>query len=136
MNTPFSKKFVTISRMRKYLVFILFPLISFAEEITFQCKYKSNDDNQPIEMNESIIYDTSKESLIVGRYKEPLQCVKDNWVMNCKGRFENENDDIQDLVTIGRKDINYRQTITLTKIDNSAETVNQFKGKCRIVESN
>ena len=122
--------------MHKYLLFILFPLVSFAEEITFQCKYKSNDDNQSIEMNESIIYDTSKESLIVGRYEEPLQCVKDNWVMHCKGRFENENDDIQDLVTIGRKDINYRQTITLTKKDNSAETVNQFKGKCRIVESN
>jgi len=136
MNTPFSKRFVTISSMRKYLIFVLFPLVSFAEEITFQCKYKSNDDNQPTEMNESIIYDTSKESLSVERYKEPLQCVKDNWVMNCKGRFENENDDIQDLVTIGRKDINYRQTITLTKKDNSAETVNQFKGKCRIVESN
>jgi len=56
--------------------------------------------------------------------------------MNCKGRFENANDDIQDLVTIGRKDINYRQTITLTKKDNSVEAVNQFKGKCRIVESN
>ena len=136
MNTPFSKRFVTISSMYKYLVFILFPLASFAEEITFQCKYKSNDDNQLTEMNESIIYDTSKESLIVGRYKEPLQCVKDNWVMNCKGRFENDNDDIQDLITIGRKDINYRQTITLTKKDNSAETINQFKGKCRIVESN
>ena len=136
MNTPFSKRFVTISSMYKYLVFILFPLASFAEEITFQCKYKSNDDNQPTELNESIIYDTSKESLIVGRYKEPLICVKDNWVMNCKGKFENENDDIQDLVTIGRKDINYRQTITLTKKDNSAETVNQFKGKCRIVDSN
>ena len=76
------------------------------------------------------------EMCIRDRYKEPLQCVKDNWVMNCKGRFENENDVIQDLVTIGRKDINYRQTITLTKIDNSAEKVNQFKGKCRIVESN
>jgi len=37
---------------------------------------------------------------------------------------------------IGRKDINYRQIITLTKKDNSVETVNQFKGKCRIVESN
>ena len=136
MNTPFLKKFVTISSMYKYLVFILVPLVSFAEEITFECKYKSNNDNQPTEMNESIIYDTSKESLIVDRYKEPLQCVKDNWVMNCKGRFENDNDDIQDLITIGRKDINYRQTITLTKKDNSAKTVNQFKGKCRIVESN
>lgn len=136
MNTPFLKKFVTISSMYKYLVFILIPLVSFAEEITFECKYKSNNDNQPTEMNESIIYDTSKESLIVDRYKEPLQCVKDNWVMNCKGRFENDNDDIQDLITIGRKDINYRQTITLTKKDNSAKTVNQFKGKCRIVESN
>ena len=136
MNTPFSKRFVTISSMHKYLVFILFPLVTYAEEITFQCKYKSNEDNPAIEMNESIIYDTSKELLIVSRYKEPLQCVKDNWVMNCKGRFENANDDIQDLVTIGRKDINYRQTITLTKKDNSAETVNQFKGKCRIVESN
>ena len=122
--------------MHKYLVFIFFPLVSFAEEITFQCKYRSNDDNQPSEINESIIYDTSKESLIVGRYKEPLQCVKDNWVMNCKGRFENENEVIQDLVTIGRKDINYRQTITLTKKDKSAETVHQFKGKCRIVENN
>ena len=122
--------------MYKYLVFILVPLVSFAEEITFECKYKSNNDNQPTEMNESIIYDTSKESLIVDRYKKPLQCVKDNWVMNCKGRFENDNDDIQDLITIGRKDINYRQTITLTKKDNSAKTVNQFKGKCRIVESN
>ena len=136
MNTPFLKKFVTISSMYKYLVFILIPLVSFAEEITFECKYKSNNDNQPTEMNESIIYDTSKESLIVDRYKEPLQCVKDNWVMNCKGRFENDNDDIQDLITIGRKDINYRQTITLTKKDNSSKTINQFKGKCRIVESN
>ena len=136
MNTPFLKKFVTISSMYKYLVFILVPLVSFAEEITFECKYKSNNDNQPTEMNESIIYDTSKESLIVHRYKKPLQCVKDNWVMNCKGRFENDNDDIQDLITIGRKDINYRQTITLTKKDNSAKRVNQFKGKCRIVESN
>ena len=122
--------------MRKYLVFILFPLVSFAEEITFQCKYKSNDDNQPTEMNESIIYDTSKESLSVERYKEPLKCVKDNWVMNCKGRFENENDDIQDLVTIGRKDINYRQTITIKNKDNLVETINNFSGKCRIVESN
>ena len=136
MNTPFSKKFVTISSMQKYPAFILFPFVSFAEEITFQCKYRSNDDNQPSEINESIIYDTSKESLIVGRYKEPLQCVKDNWVMNCKGRFENENEVIQDLVTIGRKDINYRQTITLTKKDKSAETDHQFKGKCRIVENN
>ena len=136
MNMPYLKRFVTIGSMHKYLVFILFPLASIAEEITFQCKYKSNDDNQPTEMNENIIYDTSKESLSVGRYKEPLQCVKDNWVMNCKGRFENENDDIQDLVTIGRKDINYRQTITLTKKNNSAETVNQFNGKCRIVENN
>ena len=67
MNTPFSKKSVIISSMHKYLVFILFPLVSFAEEITFQCKYKSNDDNPPTDMNESIIYDTSKESLIVGR---------------------------------------------------------------------
>ena len=122
--------------MHKYLVFILFPLVSFAEEITFQCKYKLEDDNLSTEINENIIYDTSKESLIVGRYKEPFQCVKDNWVMNCKGRFENENDDIQDLVTIGRKDINYRQTIKLTKKDNSSETVDQFKGKCRIVDSN
>ena len=136
MNTPFLKKFVTISSMYKYLVFILIPLVSFAEEITFECKYKSNNDNQPTEMNESIIYDTSNESLIVDRYKEPLQCVKDNWVMNCKGRFENDNEDIQDLITIGRKDINYRQTIKLTKKGNSAETVNQFKGRCRIVESN
>ena len=63
--------------MHKYLVFILFPFVSFAEEITFQCKYKSNDDNPPTEMNESIIYDTSKESLSVKRYKEPLNCVKD-----------------------------------------------------------
>ena len=136
MNIPFSKRFVTISSMHKYLVFILFPLVTYAEEITFQCKYKSNEDNPATEMSESIIYDTSKELLIVSRYKEPLQCVKDNWVMNCKGRFENANDDIQDLVTIGRKDINYRQTITLTKKDNSVETVNQFTGKCRIVESN
>lgn len=135
MNTHYSKKFVLISSMYKYLLFILIPLVGIAEEITFQCKYKSNDDNPPTEMNESIIYDPSKESLSVGRYKEPLQCVKDNWVMNCKGRFENDNENIQDLVTIGRKDINYRQIITLTKKDNSAEKVNQFKGKCRIVES-
>ena len=136
MNTLYSKKFVITSNMRKYLLVILFPLVSVAEEITFECKYKLDSDKPSKEINESIIYDTSKESLIVGRYKEPLQCVKDNWVMNCKGRFENENDDIQDLVTIGRKDINYRQTITLTKKDNSAETVDQFKGKCRIVDSN
>ena len=122
--------------MRKHLLVILFPLVSVAEEITFECKYKLDDDNLSTEINENIIYDTSKENLSVGRYKKPLQCVKDNWVMNCKGRFENDNDDIQDLITIGRKDINYRQTITLTKKDNSAETVNQFKGKCRIVESN
>jgi len=122
--------------MRKYLLVILFPLVSVAEEITFECKYKLDSDKPSKELNEKIIYDTSIESLIVGRYKEPLQCVKDNWVMNCKGRFENENESIQDLVTIGRKDINYRQTITLTKKDNSAETVNQFKGKCRIVDSN
>ena len=56
--------------MYKYLVFILIPLVSFAEEITFECKYKSNNDNQPTEMNESIIYDTSKESLIVDRYSK------------------------------------------------------------------
>ena len=135
MNMPYSKKFVIMSSIHKYLLFILFPIASFAEEITFQCKYKSDGDDPPTEMIENIIYDTSKESLIVDRYKEPLQCVKDNWVMNCKGKFENEIDDIQDLVTIGRKDINYRQTITLTKKDNSVETVNQFKGKCRIVES-
>ena len=104
--------------------------------VFFECKYKSEGDKPSTELNEKIIYDTSKESLSVKRYKDPLQCVKDNWVMNCKGRFENENDVIQDLVTIGRKDINYRQTITLTKKDNLAETVNQFKGKCRIVESN
>jgi hypothetical protein len=122
--------------MHKYLLFILFPLVSFAEEITFQCKYKLDDDNLSTEINENIIYDTSKESLIVASYKEPLQCVKDNWVMNCKGKFENDNENIQDLVSIGRKDINYRQTITLTKKDNSVETVNHFKGKCRIVESN
>ena len=136
MNTPCSKKFVITSSIRKYLMYLLFPLVSVAEEITFECKYKLDSDKPSKEMNEKIIYDTSKESLIVGRYKEPLQCVKDNWVMNCKGRFENENDDIQDLVTIGRKDINYRQTIKLTKKDNSAETVDQFKGKCRIVDSN
>ena len=136
MNTLYSKKFVITSNMRKYLLVILFPLVSVAEEITFECKYKLDSDKPSKELNEKIIYDTSKESLIVGRYKEPLQCFKDNWVMNCKGRFENENDDIQDLVTIGRKDINYRQTITLTKKDNSAETVDQFKGKCRIVDSN
>jgi hypothetical protein len=136
MNTPYSKRFVPISKMHKYLVFILFPLVSFAEEITFQCKYKSSNDNQPTEMNESIIYDTSKESLSVGRYKEPLQCVKDNWVMNCKGRFENENENIQDLITIGRKDINYRQTITIKNKDNLVEKINNFSGKCRIVESN
>jgi hypothetical protein len=122
--------------MSKYLFFILFPLVSVAEEITFQCKYKSDDDNLSTEINENIIYDTSKESLSVARYNKPLQCVKDNWVMNCKGKFENDNENIQDLVSIGRKDINYRQTITLTKKDNSAETVKQFKGKCRIVESN
>ncbi|EDZ64692.1 hypothetical protein KB13_824 [beta proteobacterium KB13] len=115
---------------------ILFPLVSVAEEITFECKYKLDSDKPSKKLNEKIIYDTSKENLSVGRYKEPLQCVKDNWVMDCKGRFENDNDDIQDLITIGRKDINYRQTITLTKKDNSAKTVNQFKGKCRIVESN
>ena len=136
MNTPCSKKFAITSNMRKYLLAILFPLVSVAEEITFECKYKFDSDKSSKELNEKIIYDSSKESLIVGRYKEPLQCVKDNWVMNCKGRFENDNDDIQDLITIGRKDINYRQTITLTKKDNSAETINQFKGKCRIVESN
>ena len=136
MNTLYSKKFVITSNTRKYLLVILFPLVSFAEEITFECKYKLDSDKPSKEINEKIIYDIFKESLIVGRYKEPLKCVKDNWVMNCKGKFENENDDIQDLVTIGRKDINYRQTITLTKKDNSAETVNQFKGKCRIVESN
>lgn len=136
MNTPCSKKFVITSSIRKYLMYLLFPLVSVAEEITFECKYKLDDDNLSTEINENIIYDTSKENLSVGRYKKPLQCVKDNWVMNCKGRFENDNDDIQDLITIGRKDINYRQTITLTKKDNSAETVNQFKGKCRIVESN
>ncbi|MDA0670999.1 MAG: hypothetical protein O3A03_06650 [Proteobacteria bacterium] len=56
--------------------------------------------------------------------------------MNCKGAYENEDDDIQDLVTLGRKDINYRQTITLTKKNNSVQTINKFKGKCRIVESN
>ena len=117
-------------------MYLLFPLVSVAEEITFECKYKLDSDKPSKKLNEKIIYDTSKENLSVGRYKEPLQCVKDNWVMNCKGRFENDNDDIQDLITIGRKDINYRQTITLTKKDNSAETVNQFKGKCRIVESN
>lgn len=122
--------------MRKYLLLILFPLKSFSEEITFQCKYKSDDDNPSTEMNENIIYDTSKESLSVERYKDPLQCVKDNWVMNCKGSYENEDDDIQDLVTLGRKDINYRQTITLTKKDNSVQTINKFKGKCRILESN
>ena len=122
--------------MHKYLLLVLFPLLSFAEEITFQCKYISDGDNSSTEMNESIIYDTSKESLSVGRYKEPLQCVKDNWVMNCKGKFENENDDIQDLITIGRKDINYRQTITLTSRDNSTEMTNHFKGRCRIIESN
>ena len=136
MNTPCSKKFVITGSMRKYLMFILFPFASIAEEITFECKYKSEGDKPSTELNEKIIYDTSKESLSVKRYKDPLQCVKDNWVMNCKGRFENEYESIQDLVTIGRKDINYRQTITLTKKDNSAETVNQFKGKCRIVESN
>ena len=136
MNTPCSKKFVITSSIRKYLMYLLFPLVSVAEEITFECKYKLDDDNLSTEINENIIYDTSKENLSVGRYKKPLQCVKDNWVMNCKGRFENDNDDIQDLITIGRKDINYRQTITLTKKDNSAKTVNQFKGKCRIVESN
>lgn len=136
MNTLYSKKFVITSNMRKYLLVILFPLVSVAEEITFECKYKLDSDKPSKELNEKIIYDTSIESLIVGRYKEPLQCVKDNWVMNCKGRFEDENDDIQDLVTIGRKDINYRQTITLTNKDDSAETVIQFKGKCRIVESN
>ena len=122
--------------MRKHLLVILFPLVSVAEEITFECKYKLDSDKPSKKLNEKIIYDTSKENLSVGRYKEPLQCVKDNWVMNCKGRFENDNDNIQDLITIGRKDINYRQTITLTKKDNSAKTVNQFKGKCRIVESN
>ena len=122
--------------MRKYLLFIPFPLVSVAEEITFECKYKSHSDKPSKELNEKIIYDTSKDSLIVGRYMEPLQCFKDNWVMNCKGRFENEDDDIKDLVTISRKDINYRQIITLTKKDNSAEKVDQFKGKCRIVESN
>lgn len=122
--------------MRKQLLVILFPLVSVAEEITFECKYKLDSDKPSKKLNEKIIYDTSKENLSVGRYKEPLQCVKDNWVMDCKGRFENDNDDIQDLITIGRKDINYRQTITLTKKDNSAKTVNQFKGKCRIVESN
>jgi hypothetical protein len=42
--------------MRKYLLLILFPLTSFSEEITFQCKYKSND-NPSTEMNENIIYD-------------------------------------------------------------------------------
>ena len=56
--------------------------------------------------------------------------------MNCKGSFENEDDNIQDLVTLGRKDINYRQTITLTKKNNSAQTINKFKGKCRIVDNN
>ena len=116
-------------------MFILFPLVSVAEEITFQCKYKLEDDNLSTEINENIIYDTSKESLIVGRYKEPLKCVKDNWVMNCKGKFENGNDDIQDLVTIGRKDINYRQTITIKNKDNLLETINNFSGKCRIVEN-
>lgn len=136
MNTPYSKKFVITSNMRKQLLVILFPLVSVAEEITFECKYKLDSDKPSKKLNEKIIYDTSKENLSVGRYKEPLQCVKDNWVMDCKGRFENDNDDIQDLITIGRKDINYRQTITLTKKDNSAKTVNQFKGKCRIVESN
>ena len=136
MNTPCSKKFVITSSIRKYLMYLLFPLVSVAEEITFECKYKLDSDKPSKKLNEKIIYDTSKENLSVGRYKEPLQCVKDNWVMNCKGRFENDNDDIQDLITIGRKDINYRQTITLTKKDNSAKTVNQFKGKCRIVESN
>jgi hypothetical protein len=70
---------------------------------------------------------TSKESLSVKRYKDPLQCVKDNWVMNCKGSYENEDDNIQDLVTIGRKDINYRQTITLTKKDNSVKRLISLK---------
>ena len=135
MNIYYSKKFVIINNMRKYILLILFPLTSFSEEITFQCKYKSNDDPST-EMNENIIYDPSKESLSVKRYKEPLQCVKDNWVMNCKGSFENEDDNIQDLVTLGRKDINYRQTITLTKKNNSVQTINKLKGKCRIVDSN
>jgi len=121
--------------MRKYILLILFPLTSFSEEITFQCKYKSNDDPST-EMNENIIYDPSKESLSVKRYKDPLQCVKDNWVMNCKGSYENEDDNIQDLVTLGRKDINYRQTITLSKKNNAAQTINKFKGKCRIVDNN
>ncbi|MDA9221482.1 hypothetical protein N9O82_00990 [Methylophilaceae bacterium] len=121
--------------MRKYILLILFPLTSFSEEITFQCKYKSNDDPST-EMNENIIYDPSKESLSVKRYKDPLQCVKDNWVMNCKGSYENEDDNIQDLVTLGRKDINYRQTITLTKKNNSAQRINKFKGKCQIVDNN
>ena len=136
MNTPCSKKFVITCSMRKYLLFILFTLVSVAEEITFECKYKSDGDKPSKELNEKIIYDTSKENLSVGRYKEPLQCVKDNWVMNCKGRFENEYESMQGLITIGGKDINYRQTITLTKKDNSSETLNQFKGKCGIVESN
>src|SRR5210317_1311639 len=114
MNIYYSKKFVIINNMRKYT---------------------SNDDLST-EMNENIIYDPSKESLSVKRYKDPLQCVKDNWVMNCKGSFENEDDNIQDLVTLGRKDINYRQTITLTKKNNSVQTINKLKGKCRIVDSN
>ncbi|MDA0671000.1 MAG: hypothetical protein O3A03_06655 [Proteobacteria bacterium] len=57
--------------MRKYILLILFPLTSVSEEITFQCKYTSDDDPST-EMNENIIYDPSKESLSVKRYKDRL----------------------------------------------------------------
>ena len=73
MNTPCSKKFVITGSMRKYLMFILFPFASIAEEITFECKYKAEGDKPSTELNEKIIYDTSKESLSVKRYKDPLQ---------------------------------------------------------------
>ena len=139
--------------MKKLLTLFLFiPFASLANEVFFNCTYKydtdfhfkSKQDPKHLDfinldpINESYIYDPTKETLREQGRSSLWNCSKDNWLMKCSFAFNDPTYHSIQTIEIGRKDLRYKLYRDNFFLKDRKYEGRQFeyKGQCRVIDEN